>query len=125
MIPARALVAATLLMLATGCTSWPDAGTGGLAERLPLPATLDPDATRRLRCVEAQLAEQEPWLRVNAPGELVRLRALAVRARRELVGGLPADAVRNMDRLSDRLSPRPQSASTAPIAGAATPPCKA
>lgn len=90
--------------LLAGCTSWPPAGQGGLAEAMPLPppaAQEAPALRRRLDCDLARfdrlagLAEAQGRL----SGRIELARRTAARAKREYLGGLPGDAMASLDQL--------------------------
>lgn len=100
-----------LLLLVAGCTAWPPTGEGGLAEAMPLPPLRpgeDPALRARLDCrldrLEMLSAIAEGQGRLG--GRLDLARRTAARARREYLGGLPADAATTLvalDRETDEI----------------------
>lgn len=92
-----------LALLVSACNSWPDEGRGGMAEIFPAPVAVavNHDVARHLDCslqylsLLSDAAEQTG----HASGRVAVLQMEAIRAQRELVGNLDADANRTLVRL--------------------------
>lgn len=142
--PRRAAAAARWLGTGTlmasfvaGCTWWPPAGSGGMAERSrpdrprctgclrpPDPSWQALDVQRQLTAghLERLVLRGAEWC---LPGHVVAARDLQVRIVRELYGGLPMDAADDLIIARARLAELERRLDTVQGAGACTSPATA
>jgi hypothetical protein len=93
---------ATLLMALTACNSWPPPGRGGAAELgRPVPAPADEALAARLACALARFGAVQSSSQDHGilTGRVAEAGEMAVRAQREVHGGLPQDAALSLDAL--------------------------
>lgn len=91
------------LVLLGACAQWPEAGTGGLAERRPLPVATEDGLAERLACALARMDALEAAAQRTGrgAGQAALLRLVAIRATREVHGSLRRDADRTLVRLGE------------------------
>lgn len=90
---ARYLLAFGLALAASAC-DWPQAGTGGLAERQSAPTPATEQANNTLDRLSAAGGDR------YAAADMVEARTLLTRARRQYAGGLTTGADADMARLN-------------------------
>ncbi len=88
----RGLLIAITLSGVAGCTKWPPEGAGGMAELEVVDHPRLSELTNTLDDMTLRGAD------TYAASDMVEARTLIIRARRELVGDLLADAELDMDR---------------------------
>lgn len=118
---ARYLLALGIALTASAC-DWPQAGTGGLAERQPAPTPAIEQANNTLERLSVAGGDR------YAAADMFEARTLLTRARRQYAGGLTTGADADMARLNvaigrieTRLSgPPPVAAAVATSSKAAT-----
>ncbi len=91
------------LLLLAACARWPEAGSGGLAERRPMPVSTEAGLAERLACALSRMDALEAASRQTGRGggQAALLRLVANRATREVHGSLPGEADRTLVRLGE------------------------
>jgi hypothetical protein len=100
----HSLAAAALGLALAACSSWPPASRGGAAERggRAVPATgADPAMVARMGCSLARFRSIQDFAldRQQLTGRVAAAGEIAVRAQREVHGGLTADGAATLDLL--------------------------